>query len=93
MDRDPNLQDVVDTVSQEVGSVGFDYEPFTGMWYEVMVERLIISMRPDVRLAQEDRWKKRLKTETQLTDAEIADRVECRPLFQRNTRKCGTRCS
>lgn len=80
MDRDPNLQDVVDSASQEVGSVDFEYEPFTGMWYDVMVERLIISMRPEVRNAQQVRLRQRLKAETPLSDEEIENRLRAMPL-------------
>lgn len=78
MDESPRLLAIAASASQQAGTVNFEWEPFAVLAYEAMIERLIVSMRPDERREQIDRIRQRMLVENRSV-AEIEDKLALLP--------------
>jgi len=75
MDPSPNLQDIAVSTSQAAGTVTFEPEPFAILFYEALVEWLIVSLRPSDCLRRTQEIRQRLLAETSLSASEIEGRL------------------
>jgi hypothetical protein len=80
MDPSPNLQDIAASASQAARTVTFELEPFAVLFHEVLVEWLIVSLRPAERLRRTEHMRQRLLAETSLSASEVEDRLASVPL-------------
>jgi len=84
MDKDPNLTDIVNSVSRETGSVAFDWEPFAVLAYDALAEHLIISMREDKQQMQKCRIRQLMLQNTNGSVQEIENKLSLiSPSFQK----------
>ena len=80
-DENPELNDITASASQEAGTVTFEPEPFAILFYEVMIEHLIISMRPNEQQRCVERIRQRMIAESELSVSEIERRLTTLPPF------------
>lgn len=71
----PTLNEIAESASREMGEVRFEPEPFATLCYEAMVELLVKSARPSERQRRTEKMRQRLQTETELTSAQIENRL------------------
>jgi hypothetical protein len=71
----PNLQDIAVAASQEARTVMFEVEPFALLFYEALVEWLIVSLRPAERSRRAQEVRERLLADGSLSASEIDRRV------------------
>lgn len=71
----PNLQDIAVSASEAAKTVTFEVEPFALLFYEALVEWLIVSLRPSERLRRAQEMRERLLAEGSLSASEIERRV------------------
>jgi hypothetical protein len=71
----PNLQDIAAGASQVARTVTFEVEPFALLFYEALVEWLIVSLRPSERSRRAQEVRERLLAEGSLSVSEMDRRV------------------
>lgn len=79
MDVNPRLSDIAASASREAGTVSFEWEPFSILAYEALVESFIKSIRPAERLGRTERVRQRMLAESGLTALEIESRLALLP--------------
>jgi hypothetical protein len=75
LDEHPRLGHIAASASREAGTVAFEWEPFTILAYEALIESLIKSIRPSEQLRRTERVRQRLLAETRLSSLEIESRL------------------
>ena len=75
MDVAPKLAEITASASRKSGDTSFQWEPFATLAFDAFAEELIISMRPDEQLIRKQRTRQRLLKETDLSTAEIENRL------------------
>ena len=78
-DKSPKLGGIATSASQEAGTVTFEVEPFAVLAYEAMVDKLIISMRPNEQRRRVERIRQCMLAENQWSTAEIERRLSRLP--------------
>ena len=81
LDDKPHLTDIAASASRETGTANFEWEPFTGLAYQVLVEHLIKSARPTEHHDRIERVRQQMLSETEFSADEIENRVSQLPLI------------
>lgn len=71
----PTLNEIAESASREMGKVRLELEPFATLCYEAVVGLLVKSARPFERQRRTEKMRQRLQVETELTSAQIENRL------------------
>ncbi len=74
MDKKSNFAEIATSASREAGTVSFAWEPFAVLAYDAFAKQEIISMRPDERRMQVNRYRQQM-VEQNMSAAEIEHRI------------------
>jgi hypothetical protein len=66
MSGNHNFSEIATNASRRVGAVSFSWEPFAVLAYDALAKQVIISMRPDEKRKQVNRFRQRMADENSL---------------------------
>lgn len=75
MADNPSLLEIASSASRELGSATLEWEPFVVMCYEATTEALVRSARPAERRKRREKFRKLLRTETDLLPSQVENRL------------------
>jgi hypothetical protein len=71
----PNFSDIAADATRKAGEVSFAWEPFAVLAYDALAKQVIISMRPEEKRKQANRFRQRLAEENRFSTGEIERRL------------------
>jgi hypothetical protein len=74
-DANPTLEQITASATQQSGTFAFVIQPFTELFYEVTVEQLVVSMRPDEKIERTKRLRRMITDEGVALTPEIESRL------------------
>ena len=75
MAGDPNFSDIAADATRKAGKVSFAWEPFAVLAYDALAKQVIISMRPEEKRKQLNRFRQRMAEENRFSSGEIENRL------------------